>query len=71
MYHFLIGSKYREIPYAWRVSPHNNTSLVVREVCEAIDYEYAHEMLSPLDTEDQRNCLHVIGAYIRCKPYCL
>lgn len=79
--HLASGSKYREMQYAWRV-PHNTISLVVREVCEAIVHEYAHEMLSPPDTEAQWRQLaddwyhrwnfpHVIGAidgkHIACK----
>ena len=48
--HLASGSKYREMEYAWRV-PNKTISLVVREVCEAIIQEYAHELFSLPDTE--------------------
>ena len=50
--HLASGSKFCEMQYACRVT-HNTIYLVVHEVCEAIVHEYAHEMLSPPDTEAQ------------------
>ena len=50
--HLASASKCRDMEYGWRV-PNNSISLVVRADCEAIVHEYAHEMLSPPDTDAQ------------------
>ncbi|KAK7099776.1 hypothetical protein V1264_022832 [Littorina saxatilis] len=42
--HLASGNKYASMKFGWRV-PHNNQSLVVREVCQAIIDEYVDEVL--------------------------
>ena len=42
--HFASGHSYAAMKFSWRV-PHNTISLVVREVCAAIQAEYMDEVL--------------------------
>ena len=50
--HFASGHTYSAMKFAWRV-PQNTISLVVREVCQAIQDEYLDEMLRCPTTPDE------------------
>ncbi|XP_028392658.1 protein ANTAGONIST OF LIKE HETEROCHROMATIN PROTEIN 1-like [Dendronephthya gigantea] len=43
--HLASGSTYSAMKYGWRV-PHNTQSLIVREVCQAIIYEYMSKVMT-------------------------
>ena len=79
--HLASGSKYSNMNYAWRI-PHDNQSLAVREIYQAIIDEYILEMITcPTTPEGWRaisdkfpqewNFLHTCGAlngkHITCK----
>ena len=50
--HFASGHSYASMKFAWRV-PHNTISVVVREVCAAIQAEYLDEVLTCPTTPEE------------------
>lgn len=70
--HIASGSKYASMKFGWRV-PHNTQSIIVRDVCKAIQAEYLQELMTCPSTpegwkdvaqqfEARWNLPHAVGA---------